>query len=177
MRPRGFTIVELLGAIVITAIAGVTAARLVNHATIDLRDASVRCALSQDVASALDRISMELRATALNTTTRGPDISAMTSTSVTLSNGFNVTFYDASLSAVGRIELTMPGETSARLLSGATSFSISPRDASGTAIALPITSAAGAASVRRLVITISAARAGASETLRTTIFLRSAAAP
>lgn len=177
MRPprpsRGFTLVEMIGAMVIVAVAGVAATTVATRAVADVRDAATAWSLHQDTAAALDRIVQELRAVGKDPTTGGPAISSIATAQLTLPSGDGFQFIDASGTIPGRINLTAGG-TTATLLSNATSLTISVLTGTGTQLSLPL-SAASAASARRIIITISASRNGVSETLRTSIYFRSLA--
>jgi len=168
----GFSIVEMIGAMVIVSLAAVTAVAVAARATADLRDASVVWALHQDAAAALDRISIELRSITKDAVSLGPTIASLTSSQITLSSGLIIRFVDASGSMSGRIELASATGSSAVLLPDAASMSFVPLDVSGAILALPRLTLLSNAGVRQIRITLSCARAGVTETLRTTVYLR-----
>ncbi len=171
LRP-GFSIVEMIGAMVIVSLAAVTAVAVAARATADLRDASVVWALHQDGAAALDRISVELRSITKDLVSLGPTITSMTSSQLTLSSGLIIRFVDASGSLPGRIELVSTTGSAAVLLPDAASLSFVPLDVSGAVLTLPQPTLLSNAGVRQIRITLSCARAGVTETLRTTVYLR-----
>lgn len=168
----GFSIVEMIGAIVIVSLAGVTAVAVAARATADLRDASVVWALHQDAAAALDRITLELRSVSKDAVSLGPTIASMSTSQIELSSGLTIRFVDASILTLGRIELFSTNASPPVLLPDAVSLSFVPLDVSGAQLTLPLPTLLSNASVRQISITLSCARAGVTETLRTTVFLR-----
>lgn len=173
-QSRGFTLVEMLGAMTIVGVAGLAATTVATRAVADVRDASTAWSLHQDTAAALDRIVQEVRAVAKDATTGGPAVSLLSATQITLASGVGIQFIDATGSTPGRIDLTSGGTTST-LLSNVTSMSVSVLSGTGTALPLPLSTALAAATARRITITLSATRNGVTETLRTSIYLRSLA--
>jgi len=171
---RGFTIVELLAAMSIVGVASVATTAVAVSAVATLRDASVSWSLHQDAAAALDRMSLDLRGLAQNSSTQGPDVTSISGNAIITATGLTYRFIDASASAPGRIEVIESSSSGpVTLVASATSMSIVVQDGAGAVLTLPMTSAAAASSVRRIVITLSVARAGVTETLRTTVTIRS----
>jgi len=171
---RGFTIVELLAAMSIVGVASVATTAVAVSAVATLRDASVSWSLHQDAAAALDRMSLDLRGLAQNSSTQGPDVTSISGNAIITATGLTYRFIDASASAPGRIEVIESSSSGpVTLVASATSMSIVVQDGVGAVLTLPMTSAAAASSVRRIVITLSVARAGVTETLRTTVAIRS----
>ena len=169
---RGFSIVEMIGAMVIVSLAGVTAVAVAARATADLRDASVVWALHQDAAAALDRITLELRSVTKDPVSRGPTIASLSTSQLVLSSGPTIQFIDASGPTPGRIELVSAGGSAAVLLPDAVSLSFAPLDVSGALVPLPQLTLLSNLNVRQIGITLSCARASVTETLRTTVYLR-----
>jgi prepilin-type N-terminal cleavage/methylation domain-containing protein len=169
-RARAFTLVEVICTISILAVVGVLSSRLVFTASDQYLAAASRSAIGAELSSAMERIATEVR--------QIPAKTGVTPTEANLGaiSAGSLAWTDAS--AVSRVlalsgtNLTMTeGANTFVLLSGVTAFGVQAYDQSNTALAASLASGATAA-VRRLEISITVARNGQSETLRSRFFLR-----
>lgn len=166
-RPRAFTLVELVATMVVLGAIGSIAATLMFGSLDGYLDATARAQLHAEASIGLDRIVRELRAVPLDDAASdiAPDIDSIADTAIAWKG-------DSSLGLSGSsLLLVLDGGASAVLLGDVDDFTISAWDESGAALALPRSGAACDA-VRRLTISITLARAGVGETLRTDVFLR-----
>lgn len=166
---RGFTLVEAVATMTVLAVVPVAASRIIFAAADSYADSAVRSELSSSVSSAMERMAMELRGIPSQEGAPGtPWIDSVTATSIAW-GGNN------SLARSGSEVMLATGGAAARTLLGdVESFSIACFDADNLPLAAALAGAACDA-VRRVEITVTVTRNGASETLRTRVFLRCAA--
>lgn len=147
------TIAGVAGSIIFTAVDGYAAA-------------SARAQLQSELSVAMDRIVRELRSLATEDPQTGAaDLVSMASQSMTWGSGSGVRLSGSIL------EVIDAAGTPARLASDVTLFTVTAFDENGSVIALPLDDA-GCDRVRRVGITLAAARNGTTEQIRTRIFLR-----
>lgn len=172
---RAFTLVEAITTLVVIALIGVAASRVLFQAFQALDHASTRTDLANTVASAMERISGEFRTmqAATGSTPPTPDITACTASSITFRNTSNAT-RTITLSG-SNLVLTGSAAATQTIASNVTAFTVQTYDAANSA--LPATPSAGQRdTIRRVQITITASATNTggsiSETLRTKIYLR-----
>lgn len=172
-RRLGFTLIEVITAIVIMSIIAGIASRILFQAFGALNDASNRATLSAQLAAAMERVTNELHSVAIVAASSPPtpDITACTATSIS----FNTPTAARTLSLSGT-NLLLSGSAKANsiIASNISSFTIQTYDSSNTAIS-STPSAAQIATIRRVQVTLVATNGGLTETLRTTVFVRSMA--
>lgn len=169
-RGRGFTLVEAVATMTVLAVVSVAASRIIFAATDAYAGAAATSHLSTEASAAMERIAAELRALPSRTGSPGtPWIDSVTATSIAWGG-------TSSLSRSGSIvTLTIDGAAAGTLLADVSGFTIACYDQNGQALAQTLSGAACDA-VRRIEITLTLSRSGASETLRTRIFPRAASA-
>jgi prepilin-type N-terminal cleavage/methylation domain-containing protein len=168
--PRAFTLVEALATISILALVSLAASRIIFAASDAYAASAVRAELSQDLSSAMERIAAEFRSIPYQNASPGvPQISSATGTSISYG-------VDSGLQAVGGVLSLRSGGGPARtLLTDVTAFTLACFDEANQLLPLPLSGSACDA-VRRIEVSITRTRNGASETLRSKIFLRCAIA-
>lgn len=168
---RGFTLVEAIASMVVVAALAGMGAQLTLRASRDYIESARAAELHTALASAFERLDRELREIRLrpNAPAVAPDIDALSASSITWNK------------AAGPCALTLSGSTllladaggnPAPLLENVSALSLAAFDASGSPLALPIAGSACDA-VRRIELSITVARDGRSDSLRTRVFLRS----
>jgi prepilin-type N-terminal cleavage/methylation domain-containing protein len=165
---RSFTLVEVIAAMTIISIIGLLSTFVLTEAVDGYADASTRGELHLELSVAMDQVTRELRSIPLDAAAASlaPDISNVDLTSI----DFGAT---GSLQLTGNdLVLARPGETPATIMAGVTDLTITAFDESNANLALPRTGTA-CDPIRRLSISITAAQAGITETLRTKLFIRS----
>lgn len=167
-RRGGFTLPEVIAAIVIIGALGGLAGAILFQGVDAYRGVSVRADLHSALASAVDRIDRALREIPSLTADGVPSLKGISPSSVDwdeADGGANITLDG------DQLLLGYAGTGGYSILSGVTAFTVQCYDQSNTALA---TSMSGAAlnNVRRIEITITAAREGLQDTLRTRVFLR-----
>ncbi|MBX3403620.1 MAG: prepilin-type N-terminal cleavage/methylation domain-containing protein [Phycisphaeraceae bacterium] len=169
-RGRGFTLVEAVATMTVLAVVSIAASRIIFAAADAYIGAASSSHLSSEASAAMERIASELRGVPSRAGSPGtPWIDSVTATSVAWGG-------TSSLARSGSVVmLTIDGGTPRTLLSNVTGFSIACYDQNGQAMAQTLSGAACDA-VRRIEITLTLSRSGASETLRTRIFPRAALA-
>lgn len=174
-RPRhsrhGFTLVEAITSIVIIAVVMGLSSRIISAAMDSYTASSARAALVQECSAAFERIAAELRHLPARTGAGGltvPDITQVTPSSITWTGGGTLALTGSDLT------LRPASEAAETLLQDATALSLRAYNADSTALA---TSLSGVACepIRLFEISITASRAGITETLRSRIYLRNTA--
>lgn len=174
LRPA-FTLVEAITTLVVIALIGGAASRILFQAFQALDHASTRTDLANQVASAMERITGELRTMQIESGSNPPvpNITACTASSITFKNTSAAT-RTITLSG-SNVVITGSAAATQTIASGVTAFTIQTYDSSNTALpASP--SAAQIDTIRRVQITITASVTNTggtiSETLRTKVYLR-----
>lgn len=168
-RPRrGFTLMELIAAIVIISTLGGLSGSILFQGIEGYRGVAVRMELHADVASAMDRIDRALREIPSLNGDSLPSIKGVSSTSIDWDqpNGAAKLLLDS-----GSIMLGYQGSDGEPLISGVTAFSLRCFNESNAALAATLNGSA-AADVRRIEVTLTASREGLTDTLRTRVYLR-----
>ena len=170
-RPRrAFTLIEVITTMVIIALISGAASRILFQAFAALNDASTRCDMHDQLASAMERITSELHTIAIKpaSSPASPDITACTATSLSFNNPTA-----ARTIALSGSTLLISGSAKANsiIASNVSAFTVQTYD--GNNAALPASpSAAQIATIRRVQITITAASSGITETVRTKVYVR-----
>lgn len=164
----GFTLVEAIATIVILGAVMAVCSRIISTATAAYTAGATRAELHAELSSAMERVMLELRSCSISTGgTFAPDISTVAADGLTWTTPSGTR--QLSLTA-GSVVLTTSG-SAASLASGVTAFSVQTYDQSNTALATTL-NGSECAPIRRIEITITAARQGVTETLRSRTFLR-----
>jgi hypothetical protein len=171
IRHRAFTLVEAITTLVILALIGGAASRIVFQSFSALNDASTRNDMHNQLAAAMERISAELRTMEIKASSNPatPDITACTASALTFKNTSAAT---RTISLSGSA-LVITGDAAATqtIASGVSAFTIQAYDASNAALpASP--SAAQIDTIRRIQVTITATSGSMTETIRSKLFLR-----
>jgi prepilin-type N-terminal cleavage/methylation domain-containing protein len=168
-RRRGFTLVEAVAAMSIIAALGSVGSAFIYSGISSARNAYASLQLHEEASSALERIVRELRRIPLDGSagTIAPTISAVTATSISYGTNSSLTLNGGSIVYVDS------GTPAATLLSGVTSFDIQCSDESNTPMNASLSGSA-CYPIRRIQVTITCARDGISETVRTRVFIRGA---
>lgn len=167
-RARGFTLVEAVATMTVLAVVSVAASRIIFAAADSYADSAVRSELSTSVSSAMERMALELRGIPSRDGAPGtPWIESVTATSIAWGAS-------SSLARSGsELMLAAEGAAARTLLGDVEGFSIACFDADNQPLAATLAGAACDA-VRRVEITVTVGRGGASETVRTRVFVRCA---
>lgn len=167
---RGFTLVEAVATMTILAVVSMAASRIIFAATDAYASDAVRSELVQDLSSAMERITSELRSIPSRNASPGtPWIDSIAGGLIEFGTGSQLALDGESL------ELAVDGGPARMLVDHVTSFTIACFDESGQALTLPLSGAACDV-IRRMEVQITKSRHGTSETLRTRVFLRCAMA-
>jgi prepilin-type N-terminal cleavage/methylation domain-containing protein len=163
---RGFTLVEAIAALTIIGTLGSIASRVVYSSVSSVRDGSDRAELHAEASNAMSTIMTTLRDLA-RTSSGGANITSVTSTSIVC----NTTQTYALSGGTLNFSDTAQGGASQPVLRNVTAFDIKCYDQDGTALATSL-SGSGIDPVRRIQVTITVAKNGLTETIRTRTFLR-----
>ena len=159
--PRGFTLVEAIATIAVLAVVMTVCSRII----------STTVNAYAEIASAMERIGFEVRSCRLvSAGSAAPDMSAVRADRLTWTDSSGEA---RDLRVVGSALILTIGSTDYTLVNNVTAFAVSAFDESGAALAASLDDCSA---VRRVQITITAARAGVAETLRSRLFLRRLAA-
>ena len=163
---RGFTLVELIAAIVVIGAIGSAASSMLVSSIDGYFQAATQAQLHTELSITIDRIDREFRRIEREVSaTIAPNITAATSTSLTW-NGNNTLSRSGS-----QLMLSEGGATPRVLLDDVIAFGIQTYDQSNAA--LPLTLNDGQAdAVRRIRVSITIQRNGVSETLSAKMFVR-----
>ena len=164
----GFTLVEMLCALTITALVGSVSTSLIYSGVKSYRNASARAMLHSEISTALDDSFRLLTSIPRDTTAAvvAPAISSVTATSITWNTNSSITLSGSQLM------YSEAGATAACLLNNVTSFTIATYDESNAALAATL-SGASTRAIRRVEFQATVSRDGVTETLRMRAFIRS----
>ncbi len=167
LHRTGFTLVEALTAIVIVATLLVIASNVIFAGVDAYAATATRARVTAEMSSAMERASVALRDIPMDTgqATAKPLIQSVTASSITWSTTSTLALTSGSL------VLTTAADGAATLQTNVTGFTIVAYDQSGAALTLPLSGTACHA-VQRLEISLTVARTGVTQTLRTRVFLR-----
>lgn len=171
----GFTLIEAVTTMTIVAVLVAISAPIVASSVDGYAAAATRGELAVAQSAALERIACEVRDIPLRSgvSTAAPAIESVGPGSITWST-------NSSLSQVGTtLRLTLGGSTPRTLLTDVESFAIQAFDEDNASLGGSL-SGDSCDAIRRLSFTVTTARGGVSETMRTRCFLRctmSGAAP
>lgn len=163
---RAFTLVELVSSMSVIGILMVLTSRLIFGASDQYLSAVSRAELGQEMSSAMERLTTELRSIRLRDT-GVPDLTSVTGTSMAWSDATG----SKSISLDGTELMWTDSAGSAPLARGVTAFAVQTFDDAGAPLP-SVPSGAQLRTVRRVQITLSAHRQGVDEVLRTRVFLR-----
>lgn len=164
-RRRAFTVVELIAAVSVIAVLGVMASSLIVRTSTINNDTSQQSQLHTELATAMERVDRTLRQIRNRTGATDPSIQRLAPTSIAFNGGSSLTLTGGDL----RLD---DGSGVVTILSGVTGVNIQAFDASNAPMAVTLSGSA-CDPIRRLAVTVTAARAGLSDTLRTKVYLRS----
>lgn len=166
---RAFTLVETIATLVVIGILSVLSSRLVVDASDQYLGAVSRARLCGEMSSALERLTSELRSIPIRTASDpvAPDVTSVSPTSIAWNDGVAA----RTLTLSGTDLVSTSAGASGVLLQDVASFALSAFDESDAPLAGTLSGSACDA-IRRLEITITCARGGVQETLRTLVFLR-----
>jgi prepilin-type N-terminal cleavage/methylation domain-containing protein len=162
----GFTLVELVSAMIVFAVISVLASRIILTAADQYISAASRAELSNELSAALERITAEVRDIRPSSPTT-PDVTSLTASSLSWNDATGA----RSIALQNGTIVYTDATGSSTLVADATSFTLQGYD--GENAALPVSpSAADIQRLRRIELTIACTRSGVTETLRTKVFLR-----
>lgn len=165
---RAFTLVEAIAAIALIGTLGGIAGAVLFQGIEGYRGVSLRAELHADLASAMDRVDRALRQVPALGGDGIADLKSVTPTSIEWDEsdgGANITLDSDDLL------LGYQGSGGAPILSGVTAFAVQCYDENNAALAGTLSGSALDA-VRRVEVTLTAAREGITDTLRTRVYLR-----
>lgn len=164
--PSGFTLVEAIATITIISIIALASARILLVSTNGYAAAATRAELINTGSAAMERIAVAIQDIPLRSgvTPAEPWIDTVAASSITWST-------NSSLSLSGSQLLLTIGGVSSVLAENVTAFSVQTFDQSNSALSTSLSGDACDA-VRRVQVTLTLGRSGASETLRCRFFLR-----
>ncbi len=163
-----FTLVEVIAAIVIIGTLGGLSGTILFQGVEGYRGVAVGGELHADLASAMDRIDRAIREVPSLAGNGISSIKEVTPTSIDwdeTGGGAKILLF------AGSLLLGYEGADGTALISGVTAFSVRCYDEGNAALAASLSGAA-VNNIRRIEITITAAREGLTDTLRTRIYLR-----
>lgn len=162
---RGFTLIEAIATIAVLAVLGSIVSTILLTTSDGYLNAVTANQLHNEASTALDRMVREVRNIPLNSEGDGPNISAVTSTSITFNGNSGFTL------AGSQLQYIENGAT--RILAeDVTDFTVQTFNESGAALPTTLSGAATPA-VRRVTLTITISRSGVTHTLRSSAFVRS----
>lgn len=164
---RAFTLIEAIATITVLAALGSMASMIIMASVNSYTQAATAAQLHTELSNAMDVIDRELRSIELNDTADAvaPTISAVTPTSIAWNGNSSL-----SLSS-GRVNIARNGGASRELQADVTAFSVRAYNQSNAAMATTLSGGA-CEPIRRLAVSITVARNGVTQTLRTKVFLR-----
>jgi type II secretory pathway pseudopilin PulG len=164
---RAFTIVEAVATMSILVAVGSVVSGLIYTASRSYTDASFAAQLQAELSVAMSRITRELRYIPIDQTSAPlvPKINSVTASSITWSTNSTI-----SLSS-GQVQMVLSGATAEVLLQNVTAFTISTFDETNTALGATL-SGAGTGPIRRVQVSITISRNGATQSLTGRTFLR-----
>lgn len=172
-RPlRAFTLVEAVATIAVLSVVGLASSRLILESSARYTDAVTRSQLHASASGAISRIVTELRAISPDSgvSPAAPDIdSSFSSTSLSFAGSGGASRTIAYNSGAGTITISGSAAASQTLATDCTAFSLSYLDSTGGTI----TPGSGSTLIRRIVVQFTLTRGGVSETIRTSVYIRS----
>ncbi|MCE2967852.1 MAG: type II secretion system protein [Phycisphaerales bacterium] len=162
-----FTLIELLCAIVVLGVLGSVTSAIILRAGVAFAGAGVASQLALEGDSAMEAVARLIRTipTRTGTSPAAPMITSVAADSITFGSA-------TTIARVGtELRLTEGGQTRT-LADDVSDFLIEPMSNAGAALSVPMSGAAVDA-VQRVRVTLSLSRNGQSQTLRTTVFIRS----
>jgi prepilin-type N-terminal cleavage/methylation domain-containing protein len=169
-RPHGsgFTLVETIATMAVLAVVGSIASMLVFNASRSFTDASRTAQLQTELSGAMERATRELRWIGINPDSAPvvPLISSVTATSITWNTSYSLSLVS------GELRYVENGAPAIVLLKDVSAMTISTFDESNAALAATLSGSA-CHPVRRVQVAITITRGGATQTLRSRVFLRS----
>jgi prepilin-type N-terminal cleavage/methylation domain-containing protein len=174
-RRRAFTLVETIATLAIIGVVSLAVSRLLYTATDAYSQIGARADLANQMSLAMDRMVIELRRIDSTSSSGavGPSISAFTASQIDFVSGGS-SFTLAYNSGTQTVAFLGAAGVTSTLMPNVSSFTITPLNAVGTAIATPV-SAANLPLIRsiRIQMTCSNTTLNISEILRTQIYIRS----
>lgn len=163
----GFTLVEAISTIVVLGALGVGLYGVMINVTNGYTSASVTAQLHSELSIAMDRITRELHNISVDSSASGlaPDIDSVTASSIAWGGNNSLVLSGSD------VMLTIGGGTAAVLLGDVTAFTVATYNESNTALSASL-SGTGCDPIRRVSVSITLTRHGATEMLRTKVFLR-----
>lgn len=147
-RAQGFTLIELMAAMVVIGVLGVVTSEIIAQAARGYSLAAESRTAHEQLALALDRLGRVVTRAPGGSAPGSPGISATTTTSLTLTDGSRV------LLSGGTLVLDTPEDSGLILLSGVTAFELVYLDHAGVAL---VTVAADTPSrTRRIAVRLAA---------------------
>ncbi len=174
MRPRrlnparrAFTIVEAVAVISILAAVGSVVSMLLYTGSKSYTDAAATAQLQAERPGAMARMMRELRYIPIDQTSSPiiPKINSVTASSITWNTNSSITV------SSGQLQMVLNGGTAETLVQNITSLVISTFDDSNAALGATL-SGAQCNTIRRIQVQITIARDGATQTLRSRVYLR-----
>lgn len=167
-RRRGFTLVETIAAISVTATIGSISSFIIYNAINSYRTASTKAQLHNDCSAAFDRLTKLLWSIPRDTsaTVVAPLISNVTANSINWNSNWSLALSGTQLM------LTEAGGTARPILENVSSFSLTCYNESNTALSASL-SGASTQAIRRIEVQVTVSRQNVTDTLRTRAFIRS----
>jgi prepilin-type N-terminal cleavage/methylation domain-containing protein len=162
---RGFTLIELMAAMVVLAILGTTAASVMVRATTINTDTRTRTRIHTELATAMEQVDRALRTIPARVGLSTPWIDTVTASSISFGGTGQLSLSGSDL------RLALPGEAAATILRDVSALSVRTYDATGTLMSASLSGSACDA-IRRVEVTVTVTTGGLSDTLRTRVFLR-----
>jgi type II secretory pathway pseudopilin PulG len=163
---RGFTLVEAIAAMTTIAIVGTVSSSMIWVAVNAQTSAASTAQLSNETSAAMEFVIVQLRGIPRLTGQAAPDISSVTPTSIRWSTNSSLVLSGTNLMYIEA------GTTPRILLSDVSTFTLQAYDDTNTALATTLSGTA-CDPIRRFSVTVTLTRGGASETLRSKVYLRS----
>ncbi|MGQ0627522.1 MAG: PulJ/GspJ family protein [Phycisphaerales bacterium] len=165
---RGFTLVEAVATMVVLGALGSVVSSVIFRTVQDYTVTATSAQVQLDLSSTMDRLDRSLREIDVRSGSNAPNITSITPTSIAYTAGGATGGFALSGSSLVFTDAT--GSTI--LLDDVIAFSIIAYDESNNAMGASLSGAA-CDPVRRILILLTVTRAGAADTLRTRLFLRS----
>jgi len=170
---RGFTLIEAMSAVLVLTTLGSIASFMIVDAVDGYAEAVTGAQVHAELSVAMDRAMRELRKVPVNATEPAP---ATNLTSVTTSAVYwedeSAKPYSLTVSG-GSLLLQAGGASGYALQNDVTAFTVAAYDEDNAAVALPVSTPATVAPIRRVELDITVTRDGVSDRIRSRVFLRS----